>query len=120
MKRFSIQLRVTLWFTVLMAALAVTGLVFLFYMGGQSALAATKGRMTDMAEASWEDIHIRSDAAEIDEDLEYFREGVYLSVYDLSLIHILTSTSVSFSFSATEAMTSAHLSGYCCRKAIWQ
>lgn len=82
MKRFSIQLRVTLWFTVLMAALAVTGLVFLFYMGGQSALAATKGRMTDMAEASWEDIRIKSGAAEIDEDLEYFREGVYLSVYD--------------------------------------
>lgn len=82
MKRFSIQLRVTLWFTVLMVALAATGLVFLFYMGGQSALAATKGRMTDMAEASWSDIRIKSGAAEIDEDLEYFREGVYLSVYD--------------------------------------
>ena len=82
MKRFSIQLQVTLWFTVLMVALAATGLVFLFYMGGQSALAATKGRMTDMAEASWSDIHIRSDGAEVDNDLEYFREGVYLSVYD--------------------------------------
>lgn len=82
MKRFSIQLRVTLWFTVLMVALAATGLVFLFYMGGQSALSATKDRMTNMAEASWSDIHIRSDGAEVDNDLEYFRDGVYLSVYD--------------------------------------
>lgn len=82
MKRFSIQLRVTLWFTLLMTALAVTGLVFLFFMGGQSALAATKGRMTDMAEAAWGDIHIRTAATEVDDDLEYFRDGVYLSVYD--------------------------------------
>ena len=43
MRRLSIQWRVTLWFTLLMTLLAAVGLGFLFFMGGQSALAATKG-----------------------------------------------------------------------------
>ena len=82
MRRLSIQWRVTLWFTLLMTLLAAVGLGFLFFMGGQSALAATKGRMETMAESSRGEIGQGIDGVVFDSDLEYFRDGVYLSVYD--------------------------------------
>ena len=82
MKRLSIQWRVTLWFTLLMTLLAAVGLGFLFFMGGQSALAATKNRMETMAENSRGEMGQGIDGVVFDSDLEYFRDGVYLSVYD--------------------------------------
>ena len=82
MRRLSIQWRVTLWFTLLMVLLAAVGLAFLFFMGGQSALAATKDRMTQMAETAWSEIALDGTGVTVDSDLEYFRDGVYLSVYD--------------------------------------
>lgn len=82
MKRLSIQWRVTLWFTLLMTLLAAVGLGFLFFMGGQSALSATKSRMEQMAEDSRAQMGLGTDGIVFDSDLEYFRDGVYLSVYD--------------------------------------
>lgn len=82
MKRLSIQWRVTLWFTLLMTLLAAVGLAFLFFVGGQSALAATQNRMAEMAETARSEIGLDSSGFVFDSDLEYFRDGVYLSVYD--------------------------------------
>ena len=82
MKRLSIQWRVTLWFTLLMTLLAAVGLAFLFFVGGQSALAATQNRMAEMAETASSEIGLDSSGFVFDSDLEYFRDGVYLSVYD--------------------------------------
>lgn len=82
MKRLSIQWRVTLWFTLLMTLLAAVGLAFLFFVGGQAALAATQNRMAEMAETARSEIGLDSSGFVFDSDLEYFRDGVYLSVYD--------------------------------------
>ena len=82
MKRLSIQWRVTLWFTLLMTLLAAVGLGFLFYVGGQSALSATRDRMAEMAVNARSEIGLDSGGFAIDSDLEYFRDGIYLSVYD--------------------------------------
>ena len=82
MKRLSIQWRVTLWFTLLMTLLAAVGLAFLFFVGGQSALAATQNRMAEMAETARSEIGLDSSGFVFNSDLEYFRDGVYLSVYD--------------------------------------
>ena len=82
MRRVSIQWRVTLWFTLLMTLLAAVGLGFLFFVGGQSALAATKGHMEQMAQDSRGEMGLGADGVVFDSDLEYFRDGVYLSVYD--------------------------------------
>ena len=82
MKRLSIQWRVTLWFTLLMTLLAAVGLAFLCFVGGQSALAATQNRMAEMAETARSEIGLDSSGFVFDSDLEYFRDGVYLSVYD--------------------------------------
>ncbi len=82
MRRLSIQLKVTLWFTLLMVALVGVVLAFLFYAGSQSALAATQSLMTGMVQDAWREIEAEDGRLDIDNDLEYFKNGVYLSVYD--------------------------------------
>lgn len=82
MKRLSIQLKVTLWFTLLMVLLVSIVLAFLFSLGAQSALEGTKSQMMDMVAAAWHEIGSDDGAIEIDDDLEYFKDGIYLSVYD--------------------------------------
>ena len=56
MRRLSIQLKVTLWFTLLMVLLVSIVLVFLFSLGAQSALEGTKSQMMDMVAAGWHEI----------------------------------------------------------------
>ena len=82
MKRLSIHLKVTLWFTLLMVLLVSIVLAFLFYTGAQSALEETKSQMMDMVAAGWREIDADDGEIEIDDDLEYFKDGIYLSVYD--------------------------------------
>ncbi len=84
MKRISIKLRVTLWFTLLMLVLGGLALGLLFYGGAQSGLAARRELLTSMVEDSEKEIEAESGTLEIDRDLESFRDGVYLSVYDAS------------------------------------
>ncbi|MEE0678448.1 MAG: HAMP domain-containing protein [Ruthenibacterium sp.] len=80
--RFTIQMKVTLWFTLLMVLLAVVSLAFLFYVGDQTAQEDTRRQMTAMVEAAWPEIDFDDGRLDIDDDLEYFRNGVYLSIYD--------------------------------------
>ena len=54
--RFTIQIKVTLWFTLLMVLLAVVSLAFLFYVGDQTAQEDTRRQMTAMVEAAWPEI----------------------------------------------------------------
>lgn len=82
MKRLSIQMRVTLWFTLLMVVLAAISLGFLFYSGERLAQENTKTQMSRMVENAWQEIEEEGGRIEVDSDLEYFRDGVYLSVYD--------------------------------------
>ena len=58
--------------------LAAVGLGFLFYVGGQSALSATRDRMAEMAVNARSEIGLDSGGFAIDSDLEYFRDGIYL------------------------------------------
>lgn len=82
MKRMSIKLRVTLWFTLLMLMLGALALGLLFYGGAQSGLAARRELLTTMVEDSEKEIESDGSTLEVDRDLESFRDGVYLSVYD--------------------------------------
>ncbi len=81
-RRLSIQLRVTLWFTLLMLLLACISFAFLFYAGERMAQEDTRQRMATMTADAWADIEAENGQVEVDRDLEYFRDGVYLSVYD--------------------------------------
>ena len=81
-RRLTIQMKVTLWFTLLMVLLACVSLAFLFYVGGRTAQEETRRQMTAMVQAAWREIDFDDGKLDIDDDLEYFRSGVYLSVYD--------------------------------------
>lgn len=80
--RLTIQMKVTLWFTALMVLIAGVSLAFLFYVGDQTAQQDTRRQMTDMVQAAWPEMDFEDGRLHIDDDLEYFKNGVYLSVYD--------------------------------------
>lgn len=103
MKRLSIHLKVTLWFTLLMVLLVSVVLAFLFYTGAQSALEGTKSQMMDMVAAGWREIDADDGEIEIDDDLEYFKDGIYLSVYDAGGVPLYGSVPRDFDNSAVFA-----------------
>ena len=103
MKRLSIHLKVTLWFTLLMVLLVSIVLAFLFYTGAQSALEETKSQMMDMVAAGWREIDADDGEIEIDDDLEYFKDGIYLSVYDAGGVPLYGSVPRDFDKSAVFA-----------------
>lgn len=103
MKRLSIHLKVTLWFTLLMVLLVSIVLAFLFYTGAQSALEETKSQMMDMVAAGWREIDADDGEIEIDDDLEYFKDGIYLSVYDAGGVPLYGSVPRDFDNSAVFA-----------------
>lgn len=81
MKRMTIRLKVTLWFTLFMGMLAGVALWLLFYAGGESARLATRDRMVSLVEESRSAMEAVDGGLEIREELQYFQDGVYLSVY---------------------------------------
>ena len=82
MKKLSITLRVTLWYTLFMALLAAVALGFLFHAAAQSAREGKRTLMHSMVADSRDEIEYKDGELEIDRDLEAFADGVYLSVYD--------------------------------------
>ena len=100
MKRLSIKLRVTLWFTLLMVLLSVFSLALLLYGSAQSGLAARRELLTSLAEDSEREIEPEDGTLKIDRDLEPFRDGVYLSVYDAAGVPLYGMVPRSFDNSA--------------------
>ena len=84
MKRLSIKLRVTLWFTLLMVLLSALSFALLLYGSAQSGLAARRELLVSMVEDSERELEGDGGELDIDRDLLAFEDGVYLSVYDAS------------------------------------
>ena len=84
MKRWTIRLKVTLWFTLFMTLLSVLALGILVYSSEYSALENIKFRITDVVEQVQRDVEWKDNELEIDKDLEGFQDGVYVSTnFDL-------------------------------------
>ena len=83
MKKLSIRLRVTLWFTLLMTLLVIFVLSILLFTGAREAHRSSESKLIFAVES------LTSDHDEDDKEdghangKGYIREGVYLSVYDL-------------------------------------
>ena len=82
MKHWTIRLKVTLWFTLFMTLLSALAVGILLYSSEYAALENIKLRMTDMVEQVRRDVEWKDNKLEIDNDLEGFQDGVYLSLYD--------------------------------------
>ena len=82
MKRLSIKFKVTFWFTLIMILIVAATLAFLFYMGEKIVYEETNARLTDAVDDSFDEIKYRFGELDIDDDLDYYNEGVYIAVYD--------------------------------------
>ena len=82
MKRISIRMRVTLWFTALMSLLALLVLVFLYLAGQSSVKTGLRNQLVNTITSSLDEIEYDDGVIEPDDDLDYFIGGVYLSIYD--------------------------------------
>ena len=81
MRKLSIKLRVTLWFTLFMVVIVAACLGFLFAMGAQEAARSAQNQVLDAVVEALDEIEYDDGRIEIDDDLEYFNDGVYISVY---------------------------------------
>lgn len=82
MKKLSIKLRVTLWFTLMMTLISSTSLFFIIHVSEKNVNESINIKLTDAVEDSFKEIDYRFGKIDIDDDLDYYNEGVYLAVYD--------------------------------------
>ncbi len=82
MKKWSIQSRVTVWYTALMFLLVFLVLLFLLSISREVVENDAKKVLISTVEASLEEIDYDDGKIEIDDDLEFLQNTVLLSVYD--------------------------------------
>lgn len=83
MKKLTIKARVTLWYTVFMTLLALSMLALLLALSSSQALSTMEGRLRSEVMDCLEDLSEGDEDSEPDfDDIDSFRDGVYLSIYD--------------------------------------
>lgn len=82
MRRLSIKLRVTLWFTLFLVLLVAIALAFLLSAGARLAVSGSQESLIAAVADSVREMEYEDGALEIDDDLDYFQNGVYLTVSD--------------------------------------
>lgn len=82
-KNWSIKWKVTLWYTLFMIILTVLILGFLLFLSDQQIIASVQSRLETVVSDSLEEIdYDEEDGLDIDEDMNFFQDGVYLVLYD--------------------------------------
>lgn len=82
MKRFSITTRITIWYTIFLLIITIGFLSIMAYTGNTRASERAKTKLMDHVMDASEEIVTYGDDFIIDEDLDFYDDGVYLSVYD--------------------------------------
>lgn len=82
MKKLSIKMKITVWYVLLM--LVMTGLVFAFMLGiSNNVINQTAMDQLDQTiRESLDYIHLEGDTLQIDDGLSFYRNGVYILVYN--------------------------------------
>lgn len=84
MKRLSIKLKVTLWYTIFMTILAILAIFLLLRMSNNQISLISQKTLTDIVLNGVEDITYDEEENALDFDIDFFEDGVYLSVYDMN------------------------------------
>lgn len=82
MKKWSIKRKVTLWYTLFMTILVILIQIILFSVGNSQMLQSLSGKLRSAVNDSVSELEYEDGRLEIDDDLDFFRDGVYLSIYD--------------------------------------
>lgn len=82
MKRLSIKFRVTLWYVIFMLIIVLLVLTFILSISDSLVRSSAQTQLKSIVEKSFEEIEFEEGRLEIDDDFDFFKNGVYLSVYD--------------------------------------
>lgn len=82
MKKLSITMKITIWYTVFMFIIAGVFVAALTYTGSMRAGELARTRLMDSVVDAVDEIETVKEDFIIDDDLEFYDDGVYISVYD--------------------------------------
>lgn len=82
MRRLSVKLRVTLWFTAFMALLVAADLAILFVAGRDMVSASLRNMLTEVVLENGQLLTVKDDGSLDTEEVDSFDRGVYLTIYD--------------------------------------
>lgn len=82
MRRLTITAKITIWYTAFLLVITTGVLGMLVHMGNERASEAAKTRLTLAVGDSIEEITADGSDFIIDKDLDFYEDGVYISVYD--------------------------------------
>lgn len=82
MKKMSIKLRVTLWYVIFMIMMVALVLVCILSISSNMLRSAGQTQLKSIVQEAFDEIEYEDGGLEIDDDLDYFQNGIYLSVYD--------------------------------------
>lgn len=85
MNGLSIKVRVTLWYAALMVVLVALTLALIFGVSESVAETSARNGLIRAVEDSLDEVEYDDGKLDVDDDLDFFSHGVYLSVYDANL-----------------------------------
>ncbi|MDO4673495.1 MAG: hypothetical protein Q4A76_11345, partial [Porphyromonadaceae bacterium] len=81
MKHFSLKIKLTTLYTILMTAVVCMILVFLFSFSNKEILAGMGNQLEERVSDSLDDIRFDGEHLEVDSDFLELKNGIYLSLY---------------------------------------
>ena len=84
MGRLSVKVRITIWYTIFLVIITAGFLAILTYSGNVRAGELARTRLADSVSDARDQIGMLGESFIIDDDLDFYEDGVYLSVYDAS------------------------------------
>lgn len=82
MGRLSVKVRITIWYTIFLVIITAGFLAILTYFGNVRAGDLARTRLADSVSDARDQIGMLGENFIIDNDLDFYEDGVYLSVYD--------------------------------------
>ena len=82
MSRISVKVKITIWYTVFLVVITGVFLLVITYTGNIRAGELARTKMADSVSDARDEIGTLGENFIIDEDLDFYEEGVYISVYD--------------------------------------
>lgn len=81
MNKMTIRFRVTLWYTIAMTVLVIIMASILFFVSSQQAFMDASVRIRRAVQDNVDEIEMEDGVLEWDQDLDFFDDGTYLSIY---------------------------------------
>ena len=82
MSRISVKVKITIWYTVFLVVITGVFLLVITYTGNIRAGELARTKLADSVSDARDEIGTLGENFIIDEDLDFYEEGVYISVYD--------------------------------------